>query len=71
MGRARGLAIGLLIRVGAVLVWAGPVLAQPYETKAPPIVANDNTLVNWAFTAGFLVLSIVVAFLPAKRSNLR
>jgi hypothetical protein len=52
-------------------LWAGPVLAQTYE-EAPPKAMEEKSLATaWLIAAAFLVGCLVVAFKPAKRSNLK
>ena len=57
--------------IGGVVLSAGEVLAQS-EQKASPLKSKEEpTLVAWVIGAVFLVATLVVAFKPAKRSNLR
>jgi len=57
--------------IGGVILSAGEVLAQS-EQQVPPLKSKEEpTLVAWVIGAVFLVATLVVAFKPAKRSNLR
>ena len=62
----RRLAGGLL----SVLLWAGPLLAQ-YDEPAPQSMPEKSTATEWLIAGAFLVGCLVVAFKPAKRSNLK
>ncbi|MHC4442272.1 MAG: hypothetical protein ACYTF1_05705 [Planctomycetota bacterium] len=48
----------------------GAVLAQYVETK-PTVLKKDSTAIEWLIAGIFLVGCMVVAFKPAKRSNLK
>jgi len=52
---------------------AVPVLAQGtlYDVATPPKLAEQSLLWEWLFGLTFLVGCLVVAFKPAKRSNLK
>ena len=57
----------------SVLLWAGPLLAQTntYEEPAPQSMNEKSTATEWLITGAFLIGCLVVAFKPAKRSNLK
>lgn len=60
--------VGIL---SGVLVRAGSVIAQQ-EYEAPQLKTRDgSTALAWVVGAIFLLGCLVVAFKPAKRSNLR
>jgi hypothetical protein len=54
-----------------VLLWAGPLLAQTYDEPAPQSMTEKSAATEWLITGAFLVGCLVVAFKPAKRSNLK
>ena len=57
--------------LSGVLLWAGSVIAQQ-EYEAPQLKTRDgSTALTWAIGAVFLLGCLVVAFKPAKRSDLR
>ena len=60
--------IGTLL---ANLAWATPLVAQTYTEPAPKGLTEKGTAMEWLMVAVFLVASLVVAFKPAKRANLR
>ena len=64
--------VGRLTAAGcAVLLSAASVLAQgTYETSVLQTMKEQSTMVEWGIGAIFLVGALVVAFKPAKRSNL-
>ncbi|HSW47373.1 MAG TPA: hypothetical protein VLM89_17555 [Phycisphaerae bacterium] len=55
----------------SVMLWVGPVLAQTYEEEPPKDMAAKSSAMEWLIAAAFLVGCLVVAFKPAKRSNLK
>ena len=57
--------------LGGVLMLAAPALAQTYEQTAPSALQEKGGTVEWLIAAAFLVACLVVAFKPAKRSNLK
>ena len=54
-----------------LLVWATPLLGQTYNEPSPKIPAEKGTSVEWLMAAIFMVGCLVVAFKPARRSNLK
>lgn len=62
----------LIAMVCGVLCSAASLFAQQsYETSPLEKVKDKSTMVEWGIGAIFLVGALVVAFKPAKRSNLR
>jgi hypothetical protein len=60
-----------LFTLGLFLLSAGPVLAQrAYAAADPSAREPQSIMLNWGIGAIFLVGGMVVAFKPAKRSNL-
>ena len=57
--------------LGGILMLGAPVLAQTYEQAEPASMSETGSTVEWLIAAAFLVACLVVAFKPAKRSNLR
>ena len=53
------------------LALVGAALAQEYGVTPPQVIADDSVAIEWLITLVFLVACGVVAFKPAKRSNLR
>jgi len=53
------------------LLWTAPVLAQTYDEPLPKGLEEKGTAFEWLLVAVFLVGTLVVAFKPAKRVNLR
>jgi len=61
----------ILHLVMALLLTAGPALAQkPYQAPTYP-TKERSVLIEWGIGAAFLVCCLVVAFKPSKRSNLK
>jgi len=55
-----------------MLLSAGPALGQQaYEATQPRAAQEQSVMLEWGIGAIFLVGCLVVAFKPAKRSNLR
>jgi len=54
-----------------VLVLTTSVLAQSYKVTKPKILEKESTAMEWLYAGTFLVGCMVIAFKPAKRSNLR
>ena len=55
-----------------MLLSAGPALAQrAYEATSPKTMQQQSVILEWGIGAIFLVGCLVVAFKPAKRSNLQ
>lgn len=50
---------------------APPVLAQSREVVSRKSGAEESVMIEWLIGAVFLVGCLVVAFKPAKRSNLQ
>lgn len=62
----------LTIWLFGLMVWATPLLAQTtYTEPAPKIPAEKGSSVEWLMAAIFMVGCLVVAFKPARRSNLK
>lgn len=58
--------------LSALLLAATPVLAQTYEAIPPRKVGGEwSVMIEWLIGGVFLIGCLVVAFKPAKRSNLR
>jgi len=57
--------------LGGMLLPAAPALAQTYTQTPPTGLQEKGGTVEWLMAAGFLVACLVVAFKPAKRSNLK
>jgi len=65
LGRLMGFLAG-------VMLWAGPAMAQQvYLAPDMKKIKEESGIVEWGIGAIFLVGCMVVAFKPAKRSNLR
>lgn len=64
----RRLIIGLI----GLLMTAGGLFAQEYKLEPPKVYTDPDasTAMQWLMTAVFVVGCLVVAFKPAKRSNL-
>lgn len=54
-----------------VFLWTIPALAQEYEATVHPDIQDSSTVIEWLIGAAFLAGCMVVAFKPAKRSNIR
>ena len=54
-----------------LMIWATPLLGQTYTEPAPKIPAEKGNSVEWLAAAIFMVCCRVVAFKPARRSNLK
>ena len=59
--------------LGGVLLSAGAALAQQEGEYAAPTLSHNegSTTMAWVIGAVFVVATLVVAFKPAQRSNLR
>ena len=47
------------------------VLAQAYDEPKPVVLEKKSTAMEWLIAGIFLVGCMVIAFKPAKRSNLK
>ena len=56
---------------GFLLASVGPAFAQAYEEVKPLFLEKKSTAVEWLIAGVFLVGCMVIAFKPAKRSNLQ
>jgi hypothetical protein len=53
------------------LMSALPAVAQTYERDVKKLSGDQSVMYQWLIGTVFLIGSLVVAFKPAKRSNLR
>jgi hypothetical protein len=57
--------------LGGILLPAGAALAQQEYESVPLSYKEVSTTIPWVIGAVFVVATLVVAFKPAKRSNLK
>ena len=57
--------------LGAMLTVVDGVWAQSYKAPAAKGLGEGSTTMEWVMTFVFLVGCLIVAFKPAKRSNLK
>lgn len=63
--------MSLILVLPMLLAWASPLWGQTYTEQPPQGLREKGTAIEWLMVAVFLVASLIVAFKPAKRANLR
>jgi len=61
----------LILALSTLLLTSLPALAQGVETAQPKILEKESYAMEWLMAGIFLVGCMVIAFKPAKRSNLK